>query len=111
MKRPFVLLITLFILTILVSSCDSGQEISGTVLDKETKQPIDSIYVQNLDIGEEQTLTDSNGNFNLVSHESSLGSYRYMTVDLENYQKGYEKTRVDIKNGGHDTIYFVKKSE
>ncbi|MGE0638078.1 MAG: carboxypeptidase-like regulatory domain-containing protein [Bacteroidia bacterium] len=94
-------------LIILTCSCDSGQKVSGTVLDKDTKQPIDHVCVNNLDLGEEQTFTDSSGNFTLESHSSSL-TYGHMTVDVSHYQKGYKKTRVDIKNGAHDTIYLTK---
>ena len=82
------------------------QKVSATVLDKETKQPIDSVYAVKAerDLGE---YTDTSGQFKLSSISGGLCGCPPMKVVVS--KKGYEKQVIKIPAAKHAVI-LLKKS-
>ncbi|MGZ4071925.1 MAG: carboxypeptidase-like regulatory domain-containing protein [Bacteroidia bacterium] len=82
------------------------QQVSGTVLDKSTRQPLDSVFAHkdSKDFGE---YTDNSGEFKL--NEISGGCRGCPPMNVVLTKEGYEQSTVKIKNEGHDTIYLTKK--
>ncbi len=91
----------------MLTSCgDCNQNVSGTVLDKDTKAPIDSVYVHkdNKDYGE---YTTDKGDFEISAISGGVFGCPLMTVVLN--KDGYETTAVTIDNAASKTIYLTKK--
>jgi uncharacterized protein YeaC (DUF1315 family) len=70
----------------------SQTRISGKVIDSETKEPIESVYIQNRNRPENSTLSDEKGLFSIVATLSD-------TIDL--YRIGY-KSEIYIHKGMDD---------
>lgn len=101
-KPIFLTFITLFII-----SCDCNQNVSGKVLDNESKQPIDSVYVHKVgrDYGEYSL---KNGEFKLSYTDGGLFGCPDMNIVLT--KEGYEIENVSIPNSENRIIYMKKKS-
>jgi hypothetical protein len=87
-------------------SCDCNQNVSGTVLDKATKQPIDSAYTQNANKNHDYAYTNRQGYFKLQSISGGFRKCPAMLVAVT--KKGYEIKTIEIENGTHDTIYLER---
>ena len=87
-------------------SCDCNQNVSGTILDKTTRQPIDSAYTQNANKKYTHDYSDKNGHFELRS--ISGGTRRCPPMNVAITKAGYEIITVEIENSRHDTIYLEK---
>jgi hypothetical protein len=108
MNRIILLLTIIGMITIL--SCgDCLQKISGTVLDEQTKQPIDSVYIQEENKYDYNCFTDPKGNFKLS--RISGGLFRCPTMKVVISKTGYETFSLKIENGEHKTIKLRKLSK
>jgi hypothetical protein len=108
LKRVWFLgqLISLFSLIILITSCDCNQNVSGIVLDKDTKQLIDSAYVQKVNQNYNHTYTDAKGEFKLNCIFGGLRKCPPMAVAIT--KKNYEIKNIEIENSRYDTIYLER---
>ena len=105
MTRQFLIWTVSLALTAL-TSCDCLQNVTGTVLDKETKQPLDSVYAHK-DTKDYGKYTDKKGEFKLDAISGGLCGCPSMSVVLS--KDGYDSTTIKIKNARHETIYLTKK--
>ena len=98
--------ITMLIFGITFISCDCRQNVSGKVLDSETKKPIDSVYVHkiNKDYGK---YTSENGIFEINATSGGLFGCPAMKIVLT--KKGYEQKIEEIENSKSKTIFLIKK--
>jgi hypothetical protein len=87
-------------------SCDCNQNVSGTILDKTTKQPIESAYTQNAIKNREHNYSDKNGYFELQSISGGFRGCPPMKVAIT--KEGYEIITIEIENAQHDTIYLER---
>lgn len=87
-------------------SCDCNQNVSGTILDKITKQPIASAYTQNANKNYDHNYSDKNGYFELKSISGGFLGCPPKKVAIA--KKGYEIETIEIENGHHDTIYLER---
>ena len=102
--------IALMVLSIFFNSCgDCQQRVSGTILDNETKKPIDSAYIYKAKMNYNNTFSDNKGNFSIESISGGLFSCPPMKVII--VKNGYEKDSMEIKNENHSIIYLRKKSK
>jgi hypothetical protein len=88
----------------ILHACDCNQDVSGTVLDSSTKQPIEGAYVQNAGKNHDHNYTDNKGNFEINSISGGFRGCPAMTVSLT--KEGYEIKTVEIEITKHDTIYL-----
>ena len=90
----------------LLFACDCLQKVSGTILDKETKQAIDSVYAVKAerDLG---VFTDTSGQFKLSAISGGPCGCPPMKVVLS--KKGYKKQVIKIPNAKHSVILLVKE--
>jgi len=108
MKTPYKILILLFIVTIFIS-CEAQKQISVIVLNKQTSQPIDEVFVK--------VMAGKNGDFTKSGDEgytNKTGKYEtYIMVgcsggcyDIKiNYSKNGFKATETI-NQIEDTVYL-----
>ena len=89
-----------------LSSCDCLQNVSGTILDKDTKQPIDSVYVHK-DTKSYGEYSDKDGEFKLEAISGGLWDCPDMTVILS--KEGYVQKKVKIGNAKHKKIYLARE--
>ena len=98
-KQKIILtLLTLAILT----SCDCRQIVTGTIVDKATKEPIDSAYIYKENRKNDNSFSDKKGNFSVNGISGGLFGCPPMTVVIS--KEGYETQIVEIENTGHETI-------
>ena len=93
-------------LLLLISCGDCLQDVSGTILDKDTKQPVDSVYIYNAKNNAIHTLSDNTGNFKLESISGGLFSCPPMKVII--VKKGYHKDSTEMQNDSHSIICLIK---
>ena len=105
MKRTALILGLLFLL----SSCDCVQEVYGTVLDEETLEPIDSVYVYKQDDENDFGYTDPQGHFEVESISGGFFGCPPMSVELK--KEGYEIKATEIEVGSHAKVFMrrIKK--
>jgi hypothetical protein len=98
--------IIILIIGISTVACDCHQNVSGKVLDSNTKKPLDSVYVHKItkDYGE---YTSENGMFELSATSGGLFGCPPMKIILN--KKGYEQKVEEIENSGNKTILLTKK--
>jgi|21_taG_2_1085346.scaffolds.fasta_scaffold34811_2 hypothetical protein len=98
--------ILLLILGIILIACDCHQNVSGKVLDSDSKTPLDSVYVHKIsrDYGK---YTTENGTFELDATSGGLFGCPPMKIILN--KKGYKQKVEEIENSGNKTIYLTKK--
>lgn len=86
MKRMKIILTLSAALAVLVS-CDCYQQISGTIVDKNTGKPLKGVSVYNIQKDRIKTITDSTGHFEL---SAISGGFRCppmkVAVQAENYK-------------------------
>ena len=105
MKYSFYLLIISLILTF--SSCDCYYHLSGTVIDKNTGEPISNVAIGKTDTTDldnpfnRKTYTDEKGKF-----EVSGVSGRCNKITMYFSGKGYLTQKRVFRNGVSDTIYL-----
>lgn len=98
-KKP--ILILTIILSIILTSCDCYQNVTGTIVDAETNQPIEGAYVQKEHKDYDKDETDEKGNFKV---ESISGGFRCPPMTVIISKEGYETLTVKINNGGNEKI-------
>ena len=98
--------IIILIIGISTVACDCHQNVSGKVLDSNTKKPLDSVYVHKItkDYGE---YTSEKGIFELSATSGGLFGCPPMKIILN--KKGYEQKAEEIENSGNKIIYLTKK--
>lgn len=106
--RTLTLILTLSALTTF-TSCDCLQNVTGTVVDAQTNQPIQDAHVQKMNKNNVQADTDENGGFELSCISGGLFGCPPMTVVVS--MDGYETQTVKIDNAGHTTIKLQPKSD
>lgn len=89
----------------IVNSCDCLQNVSGIVLDSETKKPIDSVFVKKIsrDNGE---YTDKNGYFELMYTDGGLFKCPPMKIIIN--KKGYKQKVEEIENSESKIILIER---
>lgn len=88
-------------------SCDCKQDVYGTVLDAETLQPIDSVYVHKQSDENDFGYTDKQGHFEINSIDGGLSfGCPPMTVLLR--KKGYIVDSTEIEVGNHAKVHLRK---
>lgn len=98
------------IIAIGLHSCDCKQLAEGYVFDKDTKLPLEKVYVHKntKEYGEE---TSKNGYFGLSGISGGLCKCPPMKIILS--KEGYETISVEVENRtsvfDEDTIYLKKK--
>lgn len=105
--KNLTLLLTIAI-SILLSSCDCLQQVSGTVLDADNGAPIEGVRVQKANRDYVRDQTDTDGRFTIEGISGGLWCPP-MTVVLR--KEGYETLTLDIDNGGDKTIRLKRKLE
>lgn len=93
-------------LLFLLNSWDCIQKVNGTVLDAETLQPIDSVYVFKQNKNNDFGFTDTQGHFELASISGGLLGCPPMKVELK--KVGYEIGFTEIEVGSHAKVYMRK---
>ncbi len=99
-------LIYIFIAFTFLVSCDCNQNIKGTILDRNTKVPIENVDIYNKNKSWSKTKTDEKGYFEL-SNVSGGFTCPPMTIIIEH--KDYEKVETEIESGGQKEILLTKK--
>ncbi|MCF8219821.1 MAG: carboxypeptidase-like regulatory domain-containing protein [Bacteroidales bacterium] len=99
--RTLTIILTLATLTTL-TSCDCLQNVTGTVIDEQTDQPIQGAHVHKENKDHDQADTDDKGKFEIRSISGGLFRCPPMTVVIK--KDGYETQTVKIKNAEHETI-------
>lgn len=105
MKR-LLLLLTIIGMTTLFSCGDCLQKVSGTVIDEQSKQPIDSVYIQEENNYGYNSYTDQKGNFELS--RISGGLFRCPPMKVVISKSSFETVSLKIENGEHKTIKLKK---
>jgi len=90
---------------IILLSCDCIQQVSGTIVDKETKEPISEVSVRKRGKNSDQCTTNPKGEFEIKS--ISGGLFRCLPMKIVLTKEGYKV--LEVKGGG--TIELVKLKE
>lgn len=88
----------------MLQSCDCIQHVSGTIVNKETNQPISNVKVTKLRNKKVTTLTNEKGEFKLESISGGLFRCPPMILIIE--IEGYEK--IEYKGGGKIELKKLK---
>ena len=100
----FIKLIFILI-SMIVLSCDCMQNVSGTILDSETKEPIDGVFVKKISRSNGE-YTDSNGNFELMYTDGGLFKCPPMKIIIN--KKGYNQKIEEIENSESKIILIER---
>lgn len=103
MQKMRILTIILTLSTLMLfTSCDCLQNVTGTVIDADTNQPIQGVQVhkQNKEYNKDET--DEEGKFAIESISGGLFGCPPMTIIVS--KEGYETKTVEIDNAEDDTI-------
>lgn len=103
--RRLTIIFTLATLTSF-ASCDCIQNVTGTVIDAQTDQPIQDAQVQKENNDIDQANTDKKGNFEIRSISGGLFGCPPMMINVS--KEGYESKTVEIYNAEHETIKLQK---
>ncbi|MCC9167967.1 hypothetical protein [Pontibacter harenae] len=82
------------------------QDVYGTVLDAETLEPIDSVYVYKQNDENDFGYTDLQGHFEVESISGGFFGCPPMTVELK--KQGYEVESAEIEVGSHAKVFMRK---
>ena len=100
-----------FILYLTLTACDCQYHLSGVVLDKVTKKPI-----QGVAIGKTDT-TDLDNPFNRKTMTNETGDYEIYgmagkcnTITMFFTKEGYETQKITFQNNSADTILLQSNS-
>jgi hypothetical protein len=99
-------LVYIFIALTYLSSCDCNQNVKGTILDSNTKEPIENVDVYNKNKTWIKTKTDKKGHFELSNVSGGL-TCPPMTIIIEH--KEYKKIETEIESCGQKEILLSKK--
>lgn len=102
MRQPIYILIALAFLV----SCDCNQNVKGTILDRNTNEPIGNADIYNKNKSWSKTKTDEKGYFEL-SNVSGGFTCPPMTIIVEHTD--YEKAETEIESVGQKEILLTKK--
>lgn len=99
---------TIPLLWTLLPSCvgDCTQVVSGTVLDKVTKQPVDCVFVYKEHSEVDTTYTNKEGKFKISSISGGLWGCPPMKVGI--MKRGYNQLSTEINAGGSAIIYLTR---
>lgn len=100
LKTTFILF-----LCMIAFSCDCMQNVSGIILDSETKKPIDSVFVKKISRSSGE-YTDSNGYFELRYTDGGLFSCPPMKIIIN--KKGYKQKVEELSNNSSKIILLEK---
>lgn len=92
----------------LLFSCDCVQDVYGTVLDAETLQPIDSVYVYKQSKENDFGYTDEQGHFEINSIDGGL-SFRCPPMAVILKKDGYEIDSTTIEVGTHAKVHLRRQ--
>ena len=98
--------LTVFFGLLCLASCDCYQVATGTVIDIQTRKPIEGITVYDKAKPNNKTKTDSKGNFELSMVSDGLFGCPPMTVVVE--QSGYTTQERAIPTGERRDIVLSK---
>lgn len=101
MIKKILLFLTIYLSTLALSSCCTTRHIIGTVYDKETKKPLDSVLVTP-NLIEKKVFTNEKGEFELYTVSCS---HRQRIVFIKN---GYKEQKVKIKRDRTKNIYLIR---
>jgi len=97
-------------MTTLFACGDCMQRVSGTVIDKQTNQPVENVYIEEVkSFNDNNTYTDQKGNFELSRISGGLFSCPPMKVVI--MKKGFEAVIIKMANDEHKTITLRKLSK
>jgi hypothetical protein len=82
------------------------QDVYGTVLDADTRQPLDSVFVYKQNKENDFGYTDTHGHFEVESISGGLFGCPAMTVELK--KEGYEVESAEIEVGSHAKVFMRK---
>ena len=100
-------IISFYILGLLIlTSCDCYQVVEGTVVDRETKQPLKDVKVFNKKKNWSKIKTDSLGHFEL---SNVSGGFRCPSMEIVIEHSEYETEETKIDAGGFLEINLTKK--
>ena len=93
-------------LALLLISCDGFQNVSGLVVDDETKKPIEKVTIK--EIGDNTLIySDKNGYFE-IKHIVG-GFYKIPDVSIIISKKKYLTDTISISNGDSKLIKMIRK--
>ncbi|MBF9252585.1 hypothetical protein I2I11_04705 [Pontibacter sp. 172403-2] len=101
---------TILSLLLLLCSCDCVQDIYGIVLDAETLQPINSVYVYKHSNEDDFGYTDAQGHFEINSISGGL-SFGCPPMTVMFKKNGYEVDSAEIEVGAHAKVYLNKTGD
>lgn len=102
-------LITIFFGLLFFTSCDCYQVVTGTVIDNETRKPIEGISIYNKTKPKNKTQTDLEGKFELSSISGGLFGCPPMTIVVEH--PDYATQETEIPAGGQKEIILSRSKE
>lgn len=109
-KNRIILKFWIIITILIVYSCDCPVHVRGTVLDSETKLPIENVSIGKTDTTEldnpfnRKTHTDINGYFQFNGNAGKCDK-----VTLFFLVENYKTEKVELDNNSIDTILMKKK--
>ncbi|SMP05277.1 CarboxypepD_reg-like domain-containing protein [Algoriphagus winogradskyi] len=103
--RTLTIILTLATLATF-TSCDCVQNVTGTVIDEQTEQPIQNAHVQKENKEYDQADTDDKGNFEIMSISGGIFGCPPMAIIVS--KEGYESKTLEIDNAQHETIKLQK---
>ena len=106
MKQKTTILIGLLFL---ISCGDCYQVVTGTVLDKETKRPVEGITVYNKNKPTNKTVTEQEGKFELSDISGGLWKCPPMKVTIEH--PDYQAKDIEIPAGAELTIEIERRNK
>jgi hypothetical protein len=99
--------ISFYILGLLIlTSCDCYQVVKGSVVDRETKQPLKDVRIFNKKKNWNEIKTDSLGHFEL---SNVSGGFRCPPMEIVIEHNEYETEETKIEAGGFLEIHLTKK--
>jgi hypothetical protein len=100
---------TIFLGLLFFTSCDCYQVVTGTVIDNETRKPIEGISIHNKTKPTNKTQTDLDGKFELSSISGGLFGCPPMTIIVEHPDYSTKETEIDA--GGQKEIILMRSKE
>ena len=89
---------------LIIQSCDCIQNVYGTVVDKDTGEPLSNVAVQKIGNDNDNSITNENGEFAISS--ISGGIFRCPPMKIIIKKEGYEM--IENKGGGIIKLKKIK---
>lgn len=97
---------SLVLFSLLLTSCDCFQSVSGTVVDEQSGQPLAGVKVQNIASYDTDKLTDQNGYF----EKSEIGpGFDCPELNLKFEKEGYISDTLNLGSGKDKVVKLRKK--